>query len=234
MAGAVLFFWGRSMVNSFSKVSGGNIKPLEMITLAPEIMEARELTPTMTPFVLEGSQKVTETLIPHYVVMVTPTPNGTIVGSPDGLNQDSTAWYQNLLIPYISGLAKVPDREPDQVGLFAKLSYYWPPYAYAYSDNPEYLINCDVIDGVPECEHMASGELVVDHIGEAIACPGDFPFGTVIEIVDWNEYYTCRDRGGAISWVDEGTFWIDILFPYMPNNATWGQLEEVKIWLPEG
>ncbi len=230
IAGAILFFWGKSIVHSFQIGRGVQITGLMTPTVSEEIKN-RVLTPTATEWLIEGSIKPTETPSPQVVIFITPTPDLSVVGVPVEPTPTVVAyqWYQNLYIPYVSGIAVKPDREPD-LSMQAKLSYYWPPYALAYPEKPEYLINCDMVDGVPECEYMANGEMVRDYIGEAVACPAEFPFGTVFKI--WEEFYTCRDRGGAIIRVDADTVWLDILYPYMPHNAVWGQVMPVDVWLP--
>jgi len=223
MAGAVMFFWGRMLINSFSHKSSP-IKPMPTVDLV-----IRALTPTATPWtVLEpmrsSTMAVTSTqgqIIPTqtpWVITATPEPTPEITPTP---------WYENMVIPSVPGIAVKPDREHD-LTVIARLSYYYPPYAYL---DPAYEINCDKnSDGSLECEHMASGEKVFDYVGEACACPPEYPFGTVFQIMDG--FYTCRDRGGAIQRVDENLIWLDMLYPYMPGYVNWGYETEVKIWLP--
>lgn len=188
----------------------------------------RELTPTATPWhVLSGLGTPTMAVTPvidkiiptqtPWVVTATPTPTPEI---------NPTPWYENMYIPDVPGIAVKPDREPDIVTV-AKLSYYYPPYAYL---EPAYEINCDLVDGKLECEHMANGQKVFYYVGEACACPPEYPFGTVFEVM--GGVYTCRDRGGAIQRVNENIIWLDLLYPYMPGNVYWGHETEVKIWLP--
>lgn len=71
--------------------------------------------------------------------------------------------------------------------------------------------NCaNFVDG--ECiSNMANGQDWREWIGEAIACPKELEFGTVIRI-DGREW-TCRDRGGAIKKHGD-VYWIDQLTPY--------------------
>ena len=64
--------------------------------------------------------------------------------------------------------------------------------------------NCD-----GECEIMASGEKVADWWDRGIACPPEMPFFTRIYFL--GEIYICVDRGGAIQYLEDGTFWLDFL-----------------------
>lgn len=228
LVGFILFLWGKSFLGSFEKMSSKPVPGILDLTLSQEELVNRALTPTATPWVIQGSQDGLQANNNNVMIIITPTPEFVPTMAPTATPEPTELmWYQNLYVPYVSGLAKKPDRVHD-LELTAKLSYYWPPYAYG--SDPAYLINCDVVNGQPECEHMANGEHVKDYIGEAVACPVEFPFGTVIQI--WDEFYTCRDRGGAITRIDEYRIWLDILYPYMPHNATWGQEEYIKIWLP--
>lgn len=77
----------------------------------------------------------------------------------------------------------------------ARYSHYWPPLGG---------VNCDA-----DCERMASGLAWQEHVGHAVACPVEFPLFTRF-ITNWGEF-TCLDRGGAITFLDDGTFWLDFL-----------------------
>ena len=229
LAAGVIYLWGRSAIKSFDRVTADNFIPtLSMPTFSQEELNNRVLTPTATPWVVLGAMGETEGELNNdmqviaptqtpWVITATPAPTPTIT---------PTAWYANLYIPLVPGIATNPNRTYDELQ-YAKLSYYYPPYAY---EDIAYEINCDKVNGVLECEHMASGQLTADYIGEAVACPVEYPFGTVFEIM--GGFYTCRDRGGAIVRIDEQTIWLDILYPYMPNGAYWGQEEVVKVYLP--
>jgi len=56
---------------------------------------------------------------------------------------------------------------------------------------------------------MASGLPWENWVGKAVACPEEFPFGTVF-IIDGRRW-VCLDRGGAISRINETTIWLDML-----------------------
>lgn len=221
----IVIFWGRSLIKSFDRTKPGVIPTMQLMTLPPGVIENRMLTPTATIWaVLDDSPTATPTTSPTLQATITPwvvtaTPTATPEVTP-------TMWYENMFIPNVPGIAGVPDRDSDG-SVIAKLSYYYPPYAYL---EKAYEINCDITGGVLECEHMANGEEVKYFIGEALACPGEYPFGTVFEVM--GGYYTCRDRGGAIGRVDDSTIWLDLLYPYMPNNVNWGHTVEVRYWLP--
>ncbi len=52
------------------------------------------------------------------------------------------------------------------------------------------------INGVGDYSQTAGGYAVDDWYGNGIACPPEFPFGTVIQF--FNHNWTCIDRGGSI------------------------------------
>jgi len=88
------------------------------------------------------------------------------------------------------------DNDEWELGL-ARYSYYFPPLGG---------INCD-----GDCDHMANGEAWRGYVGEVVACPPEFPLGTVFRVL--GDEYICLDRGGAIQFLDDGTFWLDFLRP---------------------
>lgn len=231
LAGFVIFLWVRSAVSSFNRVGASPLPTVNISvpTISQDEINKRALTPTGTPWVvLEGMGGVQGDLNNNNEVYPTQTP-WVITATPENTpTPTSTPWFTNMYIPPYPGIAHDPGRVYDALS-YVKMSYYYPPLAY---DNPAYEINCDKIDGVLECEHMASGEKVFKYVGEAVACPVEFPFGTVFEVM--GGFYTCRDRGGAIVRIDEQTIWLDFLYPYMPNYKNWGDLEVAKIYYPEG
>ena len=97
----------------------------------------------------------------------------------------------------------------------ARYSWYWPPLG-----GP----NCATyVDG--QCiSKMASGRPWADFVGEAIACPPEWTFGTSI-IFEGRMWY-CMDRGGKIKFVD-GIPWVDFLTP-SPNH-TYGEIITVEL-----
>jgi len=82
-----------------------------------------------------------------------------------------------------------------------RYSYYWPPLG-----GP----NCSRFVGGKCISKMANGEPWEDFVGEAVACPPQWGFGTTIEL-DGN-VWTCRDRGGMVVFED-GIPWVDFLRP---------------------
>lgn len=121
--------------------------------------------------------------------------------------------------------------EPGSEGevIKARLSYYWPPWGDERGG--EYSINCDRLpSGVLECKHLSTGELVSDWIGKAVACPAKYEIGTVFKI--GQRFYNCRDRGGAIVENADGSIWLDVLYPWLPDGYAWGDVVDVKYWAP--
>ena len=80
-----------------------------------------------------------------------------------------------------------------------RVSHYWPPLGG---------VNClTYLNG--ECvSKMANGRAWQNHVGQAIACPPEWEFGT--KIVVYDKEWTCMDRGGMIKY-DRGIPWIDML-----------------------
>lgn len=97
-------------------------------------------------------------------------------------------------VPTLSATEMQTNFKAEAVGK-ARYSYYWPPLGGA---------NCH-----GDCIYMANGLPWRNYIGFAIACPESFPFGTRIRHL--GKIYECMDRGGAIVWLDDNTFWIDFL-----------------------
>jgi len=220
LAGLVLVLWGRSIVNSFKR-DPEPIKPLDSFIV--EQQQNYLMTPTMLPI---NINLIFPTNTPMNTPTITPTKTKLNPVLDPTVTPTVTPWYTDMYIPNVPGIAWVPEGEPD-LEVDGRISYYYPPYAYL---SPEYEMNCDKIDGVLECEHMANGQEVKYFIGEAVACPVEFPFGTVIKV--WGGYYTCRDRGGAIVKISENTYWFDVLYPTMPAYKEWGALADVQVWYP--
>lgn len=88
-----------------------------------------------------------------------------------------------------------------------RYSHYWPAAGG---------VNCSRFVGGKCISKMASGKAWTAYIDEAVACPVEWAFGTVL-LLD-GKLYTCLDRGGMIKYVD-GIPWIDVLtekgaYPY--------------------
>ncbi len=83
-----------------------------------------------------------------------------------------------------------------------KYSWYYPPMG-GY--------NCDEVDGKPECEHLANGDLYTSWLDTGIACPVDYPLGSVAYVRELDKFYTCVDRGSLITCDDDNICWFDFL-----------------------
>ena len=77
------------------------------------------------------------------------------------------------------------------------------------------------IDGI-----TASGKRIQEG---HIAMPKDIPFGTRVYIEGLGEY-TCEDRGGAITYTNDGTMKVDVYIP----NATQKQLMNLGVVYTKG
>jgi len=89
--------------------------------------------------------------------------------------------------------------------------------------------NCD-----STCEHMAAGHAVKDWYGRALACPAEFPIGTVFEIRGsrWalaDGVYVCLDRGGAVTTLPDGTVVLDLL----RKSPVWRETLIVTAYIPQ-
>lgn len=107
-----------------------------------------------------------------------------------------------------------PGTRPLKHAIMIKLSWYWPPNGG---------INCD-----PEsrCDTMANGVSWKNQVGTVCACPVMMPFGTEITFNGFT--FTCADRGGAIVLNEDGSYWIDVLYPGLPSGYHWGDL--IQAW----
>lgn len=76
---------------------------------------------------------------------------------------------------------------------------------------------------------MANGERWENWIGKAVACPAEFPFGTIF-VLPGGERFVCKDRGGAIITENDGTIWLDLLVFEPP--VPYGTVVEVKVVYP--
>lgn len=97
--------------------------------------------------------------------------------------------------------------------LQAHLSNYWPPYGD---------INCDY-----ECAHLANGDRWQKWVGKGLACPLEYPLGTIFVVR--GQEWTCIDRGERIVVNTDGTIWLDLLLPFMPHGVAWGTLFTVEV-----
>jgi len=156
----------------------------------------------------------TSTYYPTY----TPYPTYTVVPEDDDGVDDDLVYMNNDYI-YVSDLirSEVSGVEPDGIykGFY---SYYWPPLGG---------INCDVVDGVEECEYMANGQKVKDYVGVAWACPEEIEFGSYLYIVELDLYGVCKDRGEMIVCDDDGC-WFDHLIS--SGLMYWGTEINVEVY----
>lgn len=95
----------------------------------------------------------------------------------------------------------------------AHLSNYWPPYGD---------INCDY-----ECAHLANGDRWQKWVGKGLACPLEYPLGTIFVVR--GQEWVCIDRGERIVVNSDGTIWLDLLLPFMPHDLAWGSVFTVEV-----
>lgn len=100
----------------------------------------------------------------------------------------------------INLLGHLEEPIPTNSQMRAKISWYWPPLL-----GP----NCAVVRNGECVSRMASGQPWQNWAGKAVACPPEFPFGTIF-IID-GRHWVCLDRGGAITRINENTIWLDML-----------------------
>lgn len=89
-------------------------------------------------------------------------------------------------------------------------------------------MNCD-----RSCAHMAAGHRVEDWWGRALACPQEFPLGTVFEIRGsrWglaDGDFICLDRGGGVTVLQDGTVVLDLL----RTSPIWQESLIVTAYIP--
>jgi hypothetical protein len=75
---------------------------------------------------------------------------------------------------------------------------------------------------------LANGERWETNFNIAVACPKEFPFGTVIILEDGSKW-ECKDRGGKIVFIDNIPY-IDFLV--RAPQFTFGSILEVTIIYP--
>ncbi len=196
------------------------IKPLVNIgdAITVDMVVTQMMIPTKTPWVFSVGMEKVHT--PH----VTSTPWVITATAQPPVKVEKTPWWDQKYYVENPGL-DLPDMDQDEI-VRAKISYFWPPWGE--EKGGAYEINCDKVDDVLECETMASGQRVIDWIGKAVACPGEYEFGTIFEI--YGRAYSCQDRGGAIIKNEDGSIWLDVLYDRMPAARPWGDQIEVKVW----
>lgn len=106
------------------------------------------------------------------------------------------------LVGYSAYLLFSPGEETviNSVQTRAKISWFWPPLL-----GP----NCAVVRNGECVSRMASGQPWQNWVGKAVACPSEYPFGTIFVIEGRN--WVCLDRGGAITRINNNTIWLDML-----------------------
>jgi hypothetical protein len=136
----------------------------------------------------------------------TPTPSQTVTQLPTVAPGDL-----NYKLPVFGSYE---GKEELTRSIRIKISWYWPP---------DGGINCD--GHLSDCKHMASGELWEDMVGRAAACPTEIPFGSEISFEGYT--WVCMDRGGAIVRVDDGAYWIDLLYPWVSEYSFGQEIDAV-------
>jgi hypothetical protein len=87
-------------------------------------------------------------------------------------------------------------------------------------------MNCDI-----ECEHIATGEDWNKWVGKGVACPPEYPLGTIFIVQ--GDTWQCIDRGEAIIVNPDGSIWLDFLNLGMPYPIAWGSVRTVEIRRPK-
>lgn len=169
--------------------------------------DASTPTPTLdTNSIVKDIVNEIQSGIPTYTPYPTFTPYPTYTPYPISTNDTIT---NNTSIGYPDFIVK------------GKISYYWPPLGG---------INCDSINGVEECDHVANGDLYTVWVGIGVACPESLPFFTRIYIPEIDRDFVCVDRGGLIYVDADNFYWFDILNsePLLP----YGTITDVLVYLP--
>jgi len=122
--------------------------------------------------------------------------------------EDPYAKYDESKVPH-------PRREPDRL-ITVKISRYDPQLGGT---------NCFRWGNGTCLSNLANGEDWRLNYGIAIACPREYPFGTIMEI--GGQLWECKDRGGKIrgNWVDQLSAFA--IYPY-------GHEMLASVWLPGG
>lgn len=148
----------------------------------------------------------------------TPTPESTATVTPVPTVTLSPGRVAGWWYPDLSRVGGTVDTSGyTRVEVPAHISYYWPEYGG---------INCDAT-----CDDLADGSDWHGQEGLVLACPSEYPFGTIFQI--GGTFWVCRDRGQAIVTNADGTIWLDVLYPYMPfKGVAWGSVLTVGVWQP--
>lgn len=88
-------------------------------------------------------------------------------------------------------------------------------------------VNCD-----NSCEWMAAGHPVAEWFDRALACPEDYPIGTIFSIEGsrWglaDGEWVCLDRGGRVIVDENGIVSLDLL----KHDPIWGETLQVEVRL---
>ena len=132
----------------------------------------------------------------------------TATAIPAEPTPDPYAKYDESKVPH-------PRREPDRL-ITVKISRYDPQLGGT---------NCFRWGNGTCLSNLANGEDWRLNYGIAIACPREYPFGTIMEI--GGQLWECKDRGGKIlgNWVDQLSAFA--IYPY-------GHELLASVWLPGG
>ena len=189
-------------------------------TQTAELTPSPTITPTYTP---------TPTQTAVYTAAPTLTPTSTETSHYSSAEVFPVYWWINFIPP---APGRYQGEKPEKViEMDARISYYYPPLAYV---NPKADINCDKTNGILECEQLKDGSLTRDVVGLAAACPVEIVYGSIIELIGYNQYWKCLDTGGAIVKLSDNLIWLDLLYPYMPIDRNWGSIVRIRIYSPEG
>jgi hypothetical protein len=135
-----------------------------------------------------------------------------LAGEVWAICDDGTRWKVTEKQPTVTPSTPTSYDVPEPSKAFGETvqihySHYYPPLGGT---------NCGQFVNGKCISKMASGKPWGDYIGEAVACPKEWPFGTLV-LLD-GQIWTCLDRGSAVRYVD-GMPWLDFLtergaYPY--------------------
>ncbi len=140
--------------------------------------------------------------------------------NPLRLNFGSRVYAETKAVAAAVTIAEQPAVMEGAATVLVRLSHYWPPLGGT---------NCSRWRAGQCVSRMASGAAWQDWIGRAAACPGAWPFGTLI-VLPGGEQFTCMDRGGAIVFGMDGIPWVDLLVEVPP--VPFGTVIGVLVKLP--
>lgn len=209
----------------FGKKAQASMEP----TLTPmPAMGFPVTTGNTTPYPVQVNVSITQQVLPTYTPYPTYTPFPTYTPYPE---------YVTPTPVYIIGDLGVPDPgvtawEP----VTLVLSYYWPPLCIGIEHDDPNAVNCDWYQDasgkwVPDIDHVSTGEHWAGYVGKWIACPKVWPIGSLVKIDGL--IFRCSDGGGAIVQNEDGSYWVDLLYPYLPDGWWYGRRVDAYLWKVE-